>query len=193
MSEAPKILTFGGSLRVESYNKKLARVAVAALTELGAEVTYLDMRDFPLPVYDGDLEAAEGLPESALRLKELFKASDGYWIASPEYNSSIPGPLKNMLDWVSRPVAGEVPLEAYTGKVVALSSASPGALGGMRGLVHLRAMLGNIGAFVIPAQVSVSRAYEAFTSEGKLVDPKVQDSVNRLAKSMVEISVKLRG
>jgi len=192
MSDSPKILTFAGSLRAESYNKKLARVAAAALAEQGAQVTHIDLRDYRLPVYDGDLEAEEGLPENALRLKELFKANHGFWIASPEYNSSIPGPLKNMLDWVSRPAAGEVTLEAYTGKVIALTSASPGALGGMRALVHLRAMLGNIGAFVIPSQVSVSRAHEAFTPEGALVDPKVQDSINRLAKSLVEITGKLK-
>jgi len=175
MSELPKILTFAGSLRTESYNKKLARIAAAALTGLGAEVTLIDLRDFRMPVYDGDLEAEEGLPENALRLKELFKAHAGFWISSPEYNSSIPGALKNTLDWVSRPAAGEAPLEPYTGKVIALSSASPGALGGMRALVPLRAMLGNIGALVIPTQVSVPRAHEAFTPEGELIDPKVND------------------
>lgn len=192
MSDAPKILTFAGSLRAGSFNKKLARIAAAALAEHGAQPTLIDLRDFRLPVYDGDLEAEEGLPELAQQLKELFKAHDGFWIASPEYNSSIPGTLKNTLDWVSRPVAGEASLEAYTGKVIALSSASPGALGGMRALVHLRAMLGNIGAFVLPAQVSVSRAHEAFTEEGALVDPRTQDSVNRLARSLAEITAKLK-
>lgn len=191
MSELPKILTFAGSLRTESYNKKLARVAAAALTGLGTEVTLIDLRDFQMPVYDGDLEAEEGLPENALRLKELFKANDGFWISSPEYNSSIPGALKNTLDWVSRPAGGEAPLEPYTGKVIALSSASPGALGGMRGLVHLRAMLGNIGALVVPTQVSVPRAHEAFTPEGELIDPKVNEAVNRLAQSFVELTSKL--
>lgn len=193
MSEEPKILVFAGSLRVGSHNKKLARVAEAALAEAGAVVTLVDLRQYPLPVYDGDLEAAEGLPENAVRLKEFFKKNDGIWIASPEYNSSIPGPLKNMLDWVSRSSDGEAPLEAYTGKVIALSSASPGALGGMRGLVHLRSMLGNIGAFVIPGQVAISRAHEAFTPEGALIDPKIQASVERLAKTLVEVTVKLRG
>src|SRR6185295_2879266 len=99
----PKILAFAGSMRKDSFNKKLIRVAAEGARSAGAEVTLIDLKDFPLPVYDGDLEAAEGLPAGAKKLKELFLQNQGLLIASPEYNSSIPGTLKNAIDWVSRP------------------------------------------------------------------------------------------
>src|SRR5262249_44926144 len=100
-----KILVFGGSLRAGSYNKKLSRVGAEALTQAGAEVRYIEVNDFPLPVYDGDLESSQGVPENAQKLKKLFLESDGVFMSCPEYNSSIPGMLKNLIDWVSRPLA----------------------------------------------------------------------------------------
>jgi NAD(P)H-dependent FMN reductase len=192
MTYTPRILAFAGSLRADSFNKKLARVAAAAAETAGAEVTYLDLRDFPLPIFDADLEA-EGTPENASRLKELLKAHDGLLLAAPEYNTSITAVLKNTIDWASRTAPGEAPLAAFEGKVAALYSASPGALGGLRGLVHVRAILGNIGVLVLPGQVAIMRAHEAFTPEGALVDPKSQASVERLAVSLVETVAKLRG
>jgi NAD(P)H-dependent FMN reductase len=192
MTYTPRILAFAGSLRADSFNKKLARVAAAAAEAAGAEVTYLDLRDFPLPIFDADLEA-EGTPENATRLKELMKAHDGLLLAAPEYNTSITAVLKNTIDWASRIAPGEGPLAAFEGKVAALYSASPGALGGLRGLIHVRAILGNIGVLVLPGQVAIMRAHEAFTPEGALVDPKSQASVERLAVSLVETVAKLRG
>lgn len=184
---SPKILAFAGSTRTESYNKKLIRIAADAARAGGAEVTLIDLRDYPLPLFDGDLEDAEGLPENAKKLKALFNSHDALLIASPEYNSSISGVLKNTLDWVSRQETDDEPaLRDFKGKVATLLSASPGALGGLRGLVHVRAILGNIGVIVLPNQVAVSKAHEAFDETGKLKEERmakqVAGTVNDLAK-----------
>ena len=120
--------------------------------EAGGEVTLIDLKDFPLPLFDQDLEAEQGMPENGTRLKKLFIDHDGLLIASPEYNSSFPAVLKNAIDWVSRPAPGEPSLVAFRGKVATLMSASPGAQGGLRGLVHVRSILGNIGVIVLPDQ-----------------------------------------
>lgn len=193
MSYTPRILAFAGSTRRESYNKKLIRVAVEGARAVGAEVTLIDLREYPLPLYDGDLEAAEGLPENARRLKELFIESDGFLIASPEYNSSVTAVLKNMIDWVSRPVPGEPPLAAFQEKTAALMSASPGRLGGLRGLVHLRAILGNIGVLVLPGQVAVPAAAEAFDASGRLTDPQQQAAVEALGSTLATMVERLKG
>ena len=188
----PKILVFGGSLRTDSYNKKLARVAAGYLGEAGADVTFIDLRDYPMPVYDGDLEAAQGLPEAAKKLKKLFIKNQGFLIVSPEYNSSVPGMLKNVIDWVSRPASRDEPtLACFDKKIAALCSASPGGLGGMRALVHLRALLENIGTLVIPGQVAVPRAHEAFDENGLLKDVKQAASVKKLAAELLQITTKL--
>jgi NAD(P)H-dependent FMN reductase len=171
MSDAPRILAFAGSLRTGSYNRKILAVAADGARAAGADVTRVDLRDFPLPVYDADLEAAEGLPEAARKLKARFDAADGLLLACPEYNAGIPGTLKNVLDWVSRPAPGERPLQAFRGKVAALCSASPGALGGVRSLLQVRLVLGSIGVVVLPDQVSLPKANEAFDDEGNVLDP----------------------
>jgi NAD(P)H-dependent FMN reductase len=176
----PRILAFAGSTRAESFNKRLIRIAVAGAQKAGADVTLIDLRDFALPLYDGDLEAREGLPADARKLKDLFLANQGLLISAPEYNSSITAVLKNAIDWVSRPVAGEAPLNCFEGKVAALMSASPGALGGLRGLVHLRALLQNIRVMTIPDQVAIPNAGEAFAADGSLKDAKRQAAVEAL-------------
>lgn len=183
----PKVLAFAGSTRTDSYNKKLIRIAADATREAGAEVTLIDLRDFPLPLFDGDLEDAEGLPENAKKLKDLFNDHDALLISAPEYNSSITGVLKNTLDWVSREATeDEPPLRDFTGKTAVLLSASPGALGGMRGLVHLRAMLGNIGVIVLPDQVSVPKAHEAFDEAGHLKDERTAKKLAAAASGLVK-------
>ncbi|HIK08909.1 MAG TPA: NAD(P)H-dependent oxidoreductase [Oscillatoriaceae cyanobacterium M33_DOE_052] len=145
MTFTPKILAFAGSTRADSYNKKMVKIAAAGAKAAGAEVTYLDLRDLPLPLFDEDLQAQEGFPENARKLKELMLAHQGLLIASPEYNSSITAVLKNAIDWASRPSEpGEQMLACFNGKVATIMSASPGGMGGMRGLVHLRSILGNI-------------------------------------------------
>ena len=185
MSPTPRILAFAGSLRKDSFNKKLVRVAAAGARAAGAEVTELDLSDHRLPVYDGDLEAAQGLPEGALRLKQMFVDHDGLLIAAPEYNSSITAALKNTIDWVSRPTtADEPPLSGFVGKVAALVAASPGALGGLRGLVHLRSILSSIRVIVLPDQKAVGRAHEAFDENGALKDPAQQEAVEKIGAEL---------
>ena len=181
----PRILAFGGSLRLDSYNQKLAAIAAQGAREAGADVTLVALRDFPMPVFDEDLEKASGMPEHAKRLKDLFLKHDGLILASPEYNSSITGALKNAIDWVSRAESDDEPsLSAYVGKSAILCAASPGALGGLRGLVHVRAILGNIGVTVLPDQVAVSKAYEAFAADGSLGNEKQQTAVKGLGAKL---------
>jgi NAD(P)H-dependent FMN reductase len=181
----PRILAFGGSLRRESFNQKLATIAAQGARAAGAEVTLIALRDFPLPVFSEDIEAAEGLPATAKKLKQLFLEHHGLLISSPEYNSSISGALKNTIDWVSRAESDDEPvLAAYIGKTAILCSASPGHLGGLRGLVHVRAILGNIGVTVLPNQVAVSQADEAFRPDGTLVDEELATRVRNLGTQL---------
>ena len=188
----PRILAFGGSLRRDSYNQKLAAVAAQGAREAGAEVTLIALRDFPLPVFDQDLEAAEGMPAAAKKLKQLFREHHGLLIAAPEYNSSITAALKNAIDWVSRAESdGEPPLVAFTGKTAILCAASPGALGGLRGLVHVRAIFGNIGVNVLPDQVAVSKAHEAFREDGSLANEKQAAKVKGLGAQLARHLAKL--
>lgn len=187
----PKILAFAGSTRTDSFNKKLVQAAIKGARNAGAEVTYIDLRDFPLPLYDGDLEDAKGLPENAKALKKLFLDHQGLLIASPEYNSSISAVLKNAIDWVSRPVTGEEFLICFKKKVAGIMSASPGALGGLRGLVTLRSILSNINILVIPQQVSISSADTAFENSSTLKDPKRQASVENIGEEVAKLLLSL--
>lgn len=191
MASTPKILAFAGSTRIDSYNKKLVKIAAAGAKAAGAEVTYIDLRDLPLPLYDEDLEAQEGLPANARTFKDLMISHQGLLIASPEYNSSLTAVLKNAIDWASRPAPNEAPLAAFAGKVATIMSASPGALGGLRGLVHLRSILGNIKVLVLPDQIAVTKAYEAFNADGTLKDPKQQESIEKLGDGLTKILLKL--
>jgi len=193
VSYRPKILAFAGSTRTESFNKQLVKVAVAGAQAAGADVTLIDLRDLPMPLYDGDLEAQEGIPAAAQRFKSLLLAHQGLLIASPEYNSSITGVLKNAIDWASRSAPDEKPLACFVGKTAALMSASPGALGGLRGLVHLRAILGNIHVLVLPDQLAVPRAHEAFNADGGLNDTRQQTAVERLGHTLTTMLTKLHG
>jgi chromate reductase len=188
---SPRILAFAGSLRRDSFNKKLARVAADAARAAGGDVTLIDLKDLPMPIYDGDLEAAEGVPPNARKLKELMKAHQGFLISTPEYNSSIPGVLKNAIDWASRQEKGETPLACFEGKIAALLSASPGALGGLRSLLNVRAILSNIRVLVIPEQLALSKADAAFDAEGKLVDAKQKATVEKIAARLVTVVTKL--
>jgi NAD(P)H-dependent FMN reductase len=191
MAITPKILAFAGSTRTDSYNKRLVKIAAAGARTAGVEVTLIDLRDFPLPIFDGDLEARDGLPANGRKLKDLFLAHHGLLISAPEYNSSITAVLKNTIDWVSRPVPGEAPLACFDGKAACLMSASPGALGGLRGLVHVRAILGNIKVLVLPDQIAISKANEAFNPDGSLKDPKQQAAVEGLGAQLARVITKL--
>lgn len=195
MTNAPKILAFAGSARTDSFNKKLVKIAAAGAEAAGADVTYLDLRDLPMPLFDQDLEAREGLPENALRFKQLLKSHQGFLIACPEYNSSITPLLKNSIDWASRPEPGEASmgLSCFRDKVAVIMSAAAGGLGGLRGLVHVRSILGNIGVLVLPDQKSIPQAYEAFDEQGSLKDPKQQTAVVQLGAKLTSILDKLNG
>ncbi len=187
MAKIPKILAFAGSLRRDSYNKKLVKIAVKGAEEAGAQVTLIDLKDYPLPVYDQDIEDSTGIPENALKLKKLMLDNDGFLISDPEYNSSMSAAFKNVIDWVSRPASKEEKyLCAFIDKVVVLMSASPGNLGGLRGLVHVRAMFGNIFSLVLPKQKCINNAMEAFDVGGNLKDPKQQKEVMDLGKGLAE-------
>jgi NAD(P)H-dependent FMN reductase len=192
MSFTPKILAFAGSTREGSFSKKLVKVAAEAARKAGAEVTYLELRDLELPLYDGDLEQKHGLPAGGRKLKDLMLAHHGFLIAAPEYNSSLSGVLKNAIDWASRPVPNEKPLECFTGKIAALFSTSPGSLGGLRMLVHLRAILENIGTMVLPAQVAIPKGAEAFQEDGSLKDTAQQKKVQALCEELVQVIRKLK-
>jgi NAD(P)H-dependent FMN reductase len=190
----PKIVAFAGSTRTASFNKKLAALGADAARAAGAEVTLVDLRDLALPLFDQDLEEASGLPEGAKRFKTLLRASDGFLIASPEYNSSITAVLKNAIDWASRSESDDEPsLAAFRGKVAALCSASPGALGGLRGLVTLRSILGNIGVTVLPDQVCISSAHEAFDDAGGLKDERKVKQLAKLARALADLASKMKG
>jgi NAD(P)H-dependent FMN reductase len=154
----PKILAFAGSTRTGSFNRQALDYAVRGARNAGAEVTLIDLMDFTLPLYNGDLEKSHGLPEAAVRLKALFKTHHGLLLACPEYNSSITPLLKNTMDWVSRPHGEESGLVPYQGKMAALVSASEGHLGGLRSLRHVREILTALQVLVIPKQMALAHA-----------------------------------
>lgn len=187
VSEKPKILAFAGSLRTDSFNKKVIKIAVKGAEESGALVTLIDLKDYQMPLYDGDNEAAIGLPENAKKLKKMFIAHDGFLLCCPEYNSSITAVLKNTIDWVSRPEPSDTEyLCAYKNKVAGLLSASPGNLGGLRGLVTVRSILENIGTIVLPTQKSLSKANEAFDENGNLRDEKDLKAILQIGRNLTE-------
>lgn len=191
MTTKPKILAFAGSARADSLNKKLARVAAEAARAAGGEVTLVDLDDYPMPLYHGDLEAREGVPRKARDLRTLFLSHDALLIVSPENNASVSSLLKNTLDWISRPTDGQNGLVPYQGKVAALLSASPGALGGLRGLAHLRQILQTLNVLVLPEQFALARAHEAFDAAGGLADAKQQAVVAGIARRLVEVAGRL--
>jgi chromate reductase len=169
-----KILAFAASLRRGSLNKKLIAAVAAMVRELGGEVDVADFAEFDMPLYDGDKQAAEGLPPGALELKRRIEAASALVIASPEYNYSIPGTLKNAIDWVSR--ARPMP---WRGRSIYLVSASPGAIGGIRGLWQTRIPLEGCGALVFPDMFALAHADRAFTDGGQLADAAMADRLRQ--------------
>jgi chromate reductase len=187
-----KVIILPGSARRDSVNRKLAAAAAELVAEAGAEAVLIDPADFPLPLYDGDLEESGGLPDPAKALKKEFLAAQALLFVSPEYNSSVTPLMKNFIDWVSRAESDdEPPLAAYRGKVAGLLAASPGALGGLRGLVHLRAILGNIGVLVVPKQFALGGAFQKFDGNGKLADPAALDGVRAVVREVTATAAKL--
>lgn len=183
----PKILAFAGSARKNSFNKKLVAIAAEGAKQAGADITLLDLSDYPMPIFDEDLEAEQGLPENAQAFKNQLIAHDGLLIASPEYNSAFSPLLKNAIDWASRKSKdGEAPLVAFRGKKATLMATSPGGLGGLRGLVFLRMLLGNIGVTVLPDQYALPNAMQAFEEDGSLKDASQNDTVTSLGAQLAK-------
>ena len=193
MVRNPRLLAFSGSLRQKSFNSLLVKVAADAATQAGAEVTTIHLKDYPMPIYDQDWFDEHGFPESVLQLKTLMKAADGFLIASPEYNGSISGALKNMIDWASRAEAGEAPLalSCFQGKTAALMATSPGGLGGLRGLTHVRQILDGLGVLVIPDQRAVPSAYQVFDQAGRLTDEDHRQAITALGTKLASFTSKL--
>ncbi len=188
----PKILAFAGSARKDSLNKKLLKIAVEGARAAGADVTLVDLADFDLPLFSQDLESEMGMPDIAGKFKRLMIAHDGFLIASPEYNSAFSPLLKNTIDWASRSESDdEPPLMAYRGKTAAILATSPGGLGGMRGLVMLRMLLGNLGVIVFPDQQAVPNGLKAFNDDGSMSDPKQEKRTRMLVENYINFTRKL--
>jgi chromate reductase, NAD(P)H dehydrogenase (quinone) len=184
MPSNTKLLFLAGSARAGSLNVKLAKLAATIATANGVPATFADLGDYPLPLYDGDLEAKGGVPENAAKLKALMLIHKGVFIASPEYNASITPLLKNTLDWISRVKDdGEAPLYVFKSRVFAIGSASPGGFGGLRGCLATRQVLElGLGALVLPDQILVPKAMSAFDEHGHLADK----TLNAHLKAVVE-------
>jgi chromate reductase len=186
------ILAFSGSTRSDSFNKKILKISVQGARDAGANVTVIDLLEYELPLYDGDLERDGGIPSNGTKLKKLFLAHQGILLALPEYNSSFSAVFKNVIDWVSRPTPEEIePLSCFKNKIAALTSASTGKLGGMRGLVHARAMLENINVMVIPTQVCVANAPTLFDERDNLKDKKLSQSLENLGAELADLIKKI--
>ena len=187
----PRVLAFAGSSREDSFNKKLIRIGSRGVEAAGLECTLVDLRDFELPLYDGDLEARDGLPEAAVRLRQLLSEHEGLLIASPEYNGSISALLKNTIDWTTRSPQASPDLSPYAGTVAALMAASPGPLGGMRGLLVVRNLLTNLGVTVLPSQLALRQAVKAFDENSELVEERQRAQAEALGGELARILTRL--
>ncbi len=191
--DRPRILVFAGSIRKGSFNRRLAMLAARLAREADAPVTHLDLADFPMPIFDQDLEASGGRPEAADRLRAAWLDHDGVLIASPEYNGSLAPLLKNAIDWVSRAVPGD-DRSPYAGRVVGLMSASTGGLGGTRALPQLRLVMSQLGALVLPRQVGVPLADAVFPADdGRATDLRIERQVAALVGDLIRMARLVRG
>jgi chromate reductase len=176
----PKLLVFAGSTRIDSFNRKLARVAATLAQASGAEVTHIELVDFDIPMYNADLEA-RGTPPDVMKLKQMMYDHPAWIVCSPEYNGSYTALLKNTIDWVTSPVKGDAQwsdgFRSFTGKVVGVLSASPGALGGVRSQSHLVPLLFNSQCWVAPKTFALGKAGDAFDAQGELVNDSHRKSV----------------
>lgn len=178
-----KMLAFAASLRAGSLNRRLVELAARIAREHGAAVDLADLREFDMPLYDGDVEVAEGLPTGALELARRIREADALMIASPEYNYSISGVLKNAIDWTSR--ARPMP---WRGRSVYLLAAAPSPMGGIRGLWQTRIPLEGCGALVFPDMFALAHAAEAFDGEGGLRDAALAARLEREVAGFVRLA-----
>ena len=165
----------------------LARIALQTAKKVGAETTFVDLQDFNIPLYCDDLVATEGIPKGVLQFKQLLNSHNGFFIASPEYNGSLTGVLKNAIDWATIKADGEERMSCWNGKIAGLASASPGGLGGIRGLHHLRTILAGIGTFVLPNHLAVGNSTENLQNEKQITDEKLQLQLESLTHEMVRV------
>jgi NAD(P)H-dependent FMN reductase len=193
MTNPIRIAVISGSLRDGSYNTALARYIAKHMESMGAvEIDEISLKELDLPMFSEDLEA-ENFPEKAIDLKKRLIASDGMLMTCPEYNGSITGALKNAIDWASRPRPDEKQLECFSGKVGALAAASPGALGGLRGMRHVRQILAGIQVLMTPAEYALGSAHQAFDDNGDLKDDKAASMAKNVGSQLVETTQKLKG
>ncbi|MBU8975144.1 MULTISPECIES: NAD(P)H-dependent oxidoreductase [unclassified Lysobacter] len=181
----PRLLAFAGSLRQGSYNRRLVHVLAEGARRAGAQVTLIELRDYPLPIYDGDIEAS-GVPDAVRALQSLMGRHDGLLISTPEYNGSMPALVKNTLDWISRPTeSGRTGVSLFQDKVAGIVSASPGPLGGLRSLLVLRDALAKLGLLVVPQQVAVGQAADKLPDYGVLTDDRLRAGVHNVGAAVV--------
>ena len=189
---ALKILVIPGSLRTGSLNAKLAAVVAHQFAQAGAEVTRLSLSDFPLPIYDGDLQTRSGVPKNAVDLKRMIGAHHGVLFITPEYNSSVPPLLKNTIDWVSRVQdAHESRGQVFRGRAFAVAGASHSRLGGARALAALRLILSACQALVIPNQLALAFAEEAYDDMDRLKRPPDIEALGALVRQLIDVSQRL--
>ncbi len=186
----PKILVFAGSIRTGSLSTRLAALAAKELALAEADVTRISLADYPMPIYNGDLEAEKGAPENATKLARLIAAHQGVFIATPEYNNSVPPLLKNTIDWVSRIESRGT--TQYRNRVFAIGSTSDGMIGGARALIDLRKIVqAGLGAILIPTKIEVSRAQDAFDDAGELTVEPVSRLLKRVCRNLVDLAARL--
>jgi NAD(P)H-dependent FMN reductase len=185
-----RVLAFSGSARKDSFNSKLLTLVVQGASDAGASVTRLDLRDFALPLYDGDFEAANEFPAAGTKLRELLVAHDALLLACPEYNGGIAPLLKNTIDWMTRAPGAKADPSLFAGKVAALCSAAAGQWGGMRGLRWARELLNNLGVTVLANQVTIAAAFKAFDASGALIEARHGDAARALGRELAELTAR---
>lgn len=194
MTKNLKILAFAGSLREHSYSKRIVKTAVKGTEKASAEVTYIDLRDFPMPIYNADDHEKNGFDANALKLQKLLSDHDGFLICSPEYNASLPAALKNAVDWASRQSDEFKMGEVFKGKIAAIMTESPGAFGGIRCLGHLRDVLSILLVNVLPSEIAVGKVHEMFDGDSEeMTDEKMKKILEDLGVSLVDMLKKTHG
>ena len=187
-----KILVIPGSLRTGSLNARLAATAAYEFAQAGAEVTRVSLADFPLPIYDGDLQTKSGVPKNAVNLKRMMSAHHGVLIVTPEYNSSVPPLVKNIIDWVSRVQdVHETRGQVFRERAFAIAAASESRLGGTRSLAALRLILTACHANVIPNQLALSFASQAYDDMDRLRHPADVEAMTALVRQLIDVSQRM--
>lgn len=187
MIRKPKILAIPGSLRRHSFNKRVLKIAAEGANQAGAYVTYIDLLDFPLSIYNADDQDQKGFSPHVLKLQGLINRHDGLLIATPSYNGSLPAVLKNAIDWTSRPNQLYQKSDLYLGKTAAIMSASPGSLGGVRALGHLRDVLTSVKVHVLPTEVAITFVEERFNGDSlNMIDQEMKQTLENLGQTLVE-------